>query len=570
MRANARGHEVSARNHARLAFGTGAEAAEATAAEATAAEAAAAQATAAQATAARAARAVGNDNPRDGHRLCNLSYFEFYRPASVGGNPNLGLFIQQYPPALPSDACKVISREKCPLRPGDKLFKGITALDVRNLLRSLTDSVVVVDRLGDNDADYDLARTYTKNYIDPRSSTARLEFGFTDILWMLNGGKSYLKDGSGGKLLDQSGRPRYASFVPDGLSSSATIAEYLNNLEVKGTNLVEGSWNLTVSLPKIEGVYYGDDGDATTLLAYCRASSSPQRTLDVVPLLLMKKGDSAEICEIMTTRSERATKTVTVDNKQYAAVGLAFQGTRGGIPGARPARTRIIGAGEHVEPSDGMKFDASSGMPLVRDGTRRSLAELLKERARAPRPELVEGGMKSKDRSAIRRALDEEVGLSSSVLDRARMWMVGRHETTDTDAVARDPRYWPRRLEVPGESGEAAEVEYGYRRNCATIVFVAVVDIDPTTDMDLKPRDDVEINAARPIEWREAVRTFRDDAGDATARPAFGWAHQRMVEIVNGVMPEVVETYVAEHRGLKLAKSLLGLLSGNQGWCSMM
>ena len=70
MRGKARGHDVSARNHARLAFGTGV--------------------------------AVGNDNPPDGHRLCNLSYFEFYRPphsddkVARGGN---GLFIHQFIPS---------------------------------------------------------------------------------------------------------------------------------------------------------------------------------------------------------------------------------------------------------------------------------------------------------------------------------------------------------------------------------------------------------------------------------------------------------------------------------------
>jgi hypothetical protein len=244
---------------------------------------------------------------------------------------------------------------------------------------------------------------------------------------------------------------------------------------------------------------------------------------------------------------------------------------------ARPARNRIIGAGEHVEPTDGLKFDASSKMPLVRDGTRRSLADLLKEREGAACPTPVEDGMKSKDRSAIRRALEEEVGLSSSVLDRARMWMVGRHETTDTDAVARDPRYWPRGITASGASGDAARVEYGYRRNCATIVFVAVVDIDPNSpDMKMDHKDKGEIQKAEVLEWREAVRTFRDDADGAT-RPAFGWAHQRMVEIVNGVAPSLVLQYAALHN-LPLTVTLLRLFApkGKPGheqpgsWCSVM
>ncbi len=142
-----------------------------------------------EATAARAARAVCNDNPRDGHRLCNLSCFEFYRPASVGGNPTRGLFIQQFPSAMRSDVCKVAA-------------------------------------------------------------------------------------------------------------SVAREAQYLNELKVTRADPVNGSWKFGVTLPTIEGVDYGDANTTTTFFAYCRASSSPQRTF-------VKESKSGKIHEVRTTVSRR-------------------------------------------------------------------------------------------------------------------------------------------------------------------------------------------------------------------------------------------------------------------------
>jgi hypothetical protein len=574
MRGKARGHDVSARNHARLAFGTGA--------------------VAGTAEGVAHAPTVGNDDPPEGHRLCNLSYFEFYRPPSVSSEPAAqerprGLFIHQFPPSMTSDVCAVLSEKGPPLRLGDRLFAGITENDVKNLLSSLTSNEVVVDHLVPTDttnadarareSDHALKRKYTDSYTYPRGM---LEFGMLDVLWMLKVGYRFKKDANG-DLVRKDGR--YVPgplFVPSALSSSAKIAEYLNNLTVNSADYTSTGWMIVVNLPAITGVDNSavDYGDATTFGAYCRGSSLPQRTFDVVPLLLMKNG-RGEIDTIKTTMSVRGNSTITVDQTEYPIVGLAFKGA-GAVTGsarsgptrpARLARNCIIGAGEHVEPSDLMTFEESSTMPLVCDGTRRTLARLLEKRAGAACPVPVSGGIKKSERSAIRRALVEEVGLSKAVLDRAQMWMVGRHETNDTDAVARDPRYWPRRGLAAAKLGAEPvhTVEYGYRRNCATIVFVAVMDVNPASDEDkTDPTDKSEIHSAVMLEWGDAVKRFNDEHGRTwdvedtlsraedtrPLRPAFGWAHQRMVEIVDEHMASLVLMYAGSHR-LTLTQRLL-------------
>jgi hypothetical protein len=173
---------------------------------------------------------------------------------------------------------------------------------------------------------------------------------------------------------------------------------------------------------------------------------------------------------------------------------------------------------------------------------------------------ITEGGGNAK--AAMCRAIQEEVGLDRTLLKRAQMWVVGVDATGTKDVVSRDLRYWPRR--AFGADGAVAPVLYGYPRACATVVAVAIVHLDPDEsgrldELRLQPTDTVEVSKVELRAWKEIVPTFCDEVDGrernaenfikAQLKPAFGWAHQRMVEIVNSNMTWIARKY-AEASGL--------------------
>ena len=406
-----------------------------------------------------------HDDPPDGHRLCNLSYFEFYRPSVLGG-----LYIHKYPAASAVDQCALTSTDTAPVdvdaRP--MLFRDITETDVRNLVASLQTNKPLVAGAAAPDARamYDVG-----DFV----------FGYEDVLgWLMRPGT----DG------------------PAGLTSCG-IAEYLNALEVVRCALVTGAesraqeWQLTI-----------ESATRSRHVVYCRRTPAPQRTLDVVPLILRSDGS------VWTTVSRRKRTTTMVDGVEIATVGCTSSG-----------RDTIVGAGEHVETTD--------LVPELRDmqlagHDQSSVAGIL--RAAEPTPVLTRRALK-----ASKRALSEEVGLAPALLERAQLWLLGQHRVSASAAIARDLRYWPRvALDSP--------VLYGYRRETSTIIYAAVLHIDASDDVDLRPTDTGEICKATLLPWSDVVATFHD-AG--ARRPAFGWAHTEMVRCVDRHVESMVAAYTA-------------------------
>ena len=368
------------------------------------------------------------DDPMTGHALCTLSYFEFYAHRS-------GVYIHKYPVASVVDQCALTSTTVPPVV-APRLFGDVTAADVTSLIASLT--------------------TNTPMCAAAPFAPGDFTFGFDDCVgWLLG--------------------------APRPLTSEA-IAERLNALEVTGCTLVTGAasgaqeWRLTIA------------GAAGGFCAYCRLTPTPQRALDVVPLIV-RAGT------VWTTVSRRRCTFARIDGADVALVGCASIG-----------RDTIVGAGEHVEATD-MLCEQATDAPVMQVG--RAL-------------------------KASKRALSEEVGLPGAAIDGARLWLIGHDRVPAHAAIARDVRYWPRY--------NAEGVLYGYRRETSTIIYAAVMRVeDPVR---LAPTDTGEIYKATLVPWTEVVESFRDTG---TRRPAFGLAHEDMIRRVGEHVPRLVAEYHAAH-----------------------
>jgi len=338
-----------------------------------------------------------------GHKLRTLSYFEFYRPCIQP------LYIHKYPVSSAADQCPLTSLTSAPLDVSThpRLFHDITGTDVKNLTSSLRSNTPVffaeaLEASGAAGAAEDQQRAMYK--------PGDFVFGYEDVLGWIVRGITYP-------------------------SCSTAIAEYMNTLEVVGCTLVTGvaqEWQITI-----------ESGTRARYTAYCRMTPSPQRTLDVVPLILRNEGPA-----VWTTVSRRRRATVVIDGEEVATVGRLVAG-----------RDTIVGAGEHVETTDlvpelaairDMQLAAGAAVAIIPVLTARNAAEL----------------------KATKRALTEEVGLAPELLERARVWLIGQHRVPASAAIARDLRYWPR---VGSE-----QVVYGYRRETSTIIYAALRRPRPT------------------------------------------------------------------------------------------
>jgi hypothetical protein len=441
-----------------------------------------------------------HDAPPDGHLLCNLSYFEFYRPP-CGAFGQRGVYIHKYPVASKVDACPLTSLLAPPVDASRKprLFRGITATDVRNLIASLENSTPLTAGEG---ASY---------------GAGDFVFGFDDVLgWLLRVNRT------------QDGTAAAAASIPDELRTSAAIAAYINGLEVVGCALVTGAasgareWQLTIELPEVAAseiiTYTAPRGQMRQHL-YCRSTPMPQRTLDVVPLILMLPEGT-----LWTTVSRRRGPVEQIDSRDVAMVGCTSRG-----------RDLIVGAGEHVETTDMIP----------------ELVDMQLAGAQRHAPVFQQG----RALRASRRALREEVGLTSAAISRARLWLIGQHRIPASAAIARDLRYWPRA--ALDAAGEPAPVLYGYRRETSTIVHAAVLHLDEADDASLRPTDTGEIDKATLVPWHLVVQSFREAGlGEGLMRPAFGWAHEEMVRCVDEHAPQLVAAYREELRGHDAAAGL--------------
>jgi hypothetical protein len=431
----------------------------------------------------------------DGHRLWALSYFEFYRRGAID---EPGLFIQKYGVSLAKDKCPFIptNAARPPLKHGATLFTDITELDVQNLLRSLNEN-----------------EPHFFGYL-PLYRRGEFVFGLEDVLWMLKVGPQ----------------------IPEELRSAAAIAAYLNALRVGRCELIQGAtkvreWHVYIDLPRtitVRGaeisVNYGTEDH---LHALCRRSSLPQRTIDVIPILLMTDPrDEKHVTEMNTTLSTRRGTQTIIDGVAYENLGCAHQG-----------RNLIVGAGEHLEPSDAF-VDMAESMPLEAG---------FEENGRPIRVE-----KRLHNQGAVMRALTEEVGLTAKVIARSQLWLLGRHQTTESDDVSRDLRYWPRR--AFDADGNHAPVLYGYKRNTATVLFGAVMHVGPGADeRTVQPSDTGEISSVQLRAWGDVVHQFCDGG---ELKPAFGWAHQQMVYLFHRRILIMVCKYTTDH-GLLPVSSLI-------------
>jgi hypothetical protein len=332
-------------------------------------------------------------------------------------------------------------------------------------------------------------------------------------------------------------------FVPEELNTSERIAAYLNALKVKecvpldvdcSESGAAREWKVVIQLPQSIWVdrelIWIKYGCAYTLEAYCRKTSAPQRTLDVVPLLLMTDEEGTVMKTCTTVSARKGDSHTTIDLIKYANVGLAMPGKR----------DMIVGAGEHLEAGESDRlYTVVSDMKL--EGTsRRTMKGLMKSRTDVDPKPLVDqkGAGANKGLGAngpVNRALAEETGLKLG--KHARTWVIGGHTTRDDDVCSRDLRYWPRRMVQSGQT-----YDYGYRRNNSGIIAVAVLKVPSGMEKQtLAPEDTAEIGKVYVKDWDDVVRDFKDEG---SMKPAFGWTHAEMVRIVDAHVGNISEEYM--------------------------
>jgi hypothetical protein len=326
-----------------------------------------------------------NGKIADEHRLCVMSFFEFYNSNVNGGK---GAYIHMWP-AHDEDIPSV--EWVCPFhaKPQDqkKLFDfEFTETNVRNLVESLRNTTQWTNKR-DNVSVHDKATSV--------SEPGYFKFGLYDVLgWLLP--------------------PTNDVLFPHAID----ICTYLNSLFVKECKSENGQWRLTVESTQKFAVDHLNKGPGI----FCRQEPKPQRAMDVIPIIL-RTDDNGEIDRIETMLGSRVPM----------GAGVRF---------ANESMSQIIQNGTHkLGCSDG--FQVGAGEHLEKGEYKETRATQIQDETKKPVPKLL-ADRKLGDKGPIFRALKEEVGLPEQVVGDGKVFLLGTHTTGVNARVGRDARYWPR------------------------------------------------------------------------------------------------------------------------------
>ena len=327
---------------------------------------------------------IGRESFIEGHRLCVMSYFEFY-------NRENNAYIHMWP-AHEEDKPSV--GWVCPFhgltqQEQKKLFDfEFTETNVRNLVESLSNTTQWVNHSG---------KVGVPDTAQSVSEPGYFKFGLYDVLgWLLP--------------------PTNDVLFPHAID----ICTYLNSLIVKECKSENGQWRLTVESTQKFAVDHLNKGPGI----FCRPTPKPQRAMDVIPIIL-RTDNNGRIARIDTTIGSRTRTGAGVRFAKEGTSDIIAKGTHklGCSEGFQ------VGAGEHLEKGE---YKATA----TRDNQ-------IWDEKEMPVPKLL-ANRKLGDKGPIFRALKEEVGLPEQVVGDGKVFLLGTH-TTGVDArVGRDARYWPR------------------------------------------------------------------------------------------------------------------------------
>jgi hypothetical protein len=291
------------------------------------------------------------------------------------------------------------------------------------------------------------------------------------------------------------------------------VCEYLNSLVVEGCTQVKGQWLLTIgSTRKLDVAHLNikNPHDTNFPGIFCRGKPKPQRAMDVIPIILRvnQQGFIANVQTILGTRNASH-----VDMRmQSGLININKDGCSNGYQ---------VGAGEHLEAGE-YKAAASGGAELSEPG-------------KTPTPTLrADSGLKG----PVVRALKEEVGLPPDVIQGGKIFLIGNHTTNDGSTVGRDARYWPR---VTNEG-----VVYGYPRETSTILSAIVMRYPESLKLKCEQDDKSEIKTTVAMDWPSALAKFKPGPGNL--KPAFGYAHEMMVQWVDSRLDFMINEYIGYTR----------------------
>jgi hypothetical protein len=419
-----------------------------------------------------------NGKITDQHRLCVMSYFEFY-------NKTMNAYIHKWEahetdvdPAWQCPFHVAINREKSVRL----LDFDVTSRDIENLVGSLSKTAQWVN-----------SSVPGPDFSERQSVTSReyYEFGFNDVLgWLLP--------------------PQMKGFPPH----VDDVCEYLNSLVVEGCTKVKGQWLLTIgsTMKKFDAAHLNVKNPPNPDFPgiFCREKPKPQRAMDVIPIIL-RVNQQGLIAKVQTIFGTRNPNKVAV-RMQSGLININKDGCSNG---------HQVGAGEHLEAGE-YKAAASGDAKLSEPG-------------KTPKPTLrADSGLKG----PVVRALKEEVGLPPDVIQGGKIFLIGNHTTNDSSKVGRDARYWPRVTQCG--------VVYGYPRETSTILSAIVMRYPELLQLKCEQGDTSEVKTTRAMEWNDALDKFKP--GNDNLKPAFGYAHEMMVQWVDSCLDFMINEYIGYTR----------------------
>ena len=425
----------------------------------------------------------------DDHRLCVMSFFEFY-------NLEKNAYIHMWE-AHEED--KPLDKWPCPfhdqqLKPKPPLFDfAFTTTNVRNLVSSLSGTTQWINYAPSG------AQSVQPSVHAAASVTNKeyFKFGLNDVLgWLLP--------------------PTHDCLFPHVID----ICEYLNSLVVANCKKNDkGQWRLTVESTQNFAVDHLNKDPGI----FCRPTPKPQRAMDVIPIIL-RTDNTRKITRIETTVGSR-TRTVagvrfgTETTSYIVALEIDKAGCSDGYQ---------VGAGEHLEKGEYKSSTKDNKLSELSDGNQKPAPKLLASR-------------KLGDKGPIFRALNEEVGLPEQVVRDGKVFLLGTHTTGVGAAVGRDARYWPR---IHGNLHNS--VVYGYPRETSTALSAIVLQYHVDDELKCKQQDTKEVKTSMPIEWKKLLAEFKGAGSTATKykKPAFGYAHEMMVKWVDMCMVDMIRDYI--------------------------
>jgi hypothetical protein len=292
------------------------------------------------------------------------------------------------------------------------------------------------------------------------------------------------------------------------------VCKYLNSLVVEGCTKVKGQWLLTIgSTNKFDVAHLNVKNPPHPDFPgiFCRGKPKPQRAMDVIPIILRvsQAGLIANVQTILGTRNA-------------SKVGMRMQSGLIDINKDGCSNGHQVGAGEHLEAGE-YKAAASGDAKLSEPG-------------KTPKPPTLraDSGLKG----PVVRALKEEVGLPPDVIQGGKIFLIGNHTTNDSSKVGRDARYWPR---VTNEG-----VVYGYPRETSTILSAIVMRYPELLQLKCEQEDKSEVNTTVAMDWPSALARFKPGPGNL--KPAFGYAHEMMLQWVDSCLDFMINEYIGYTR----------------------